>query len=149
MYYNSFVYRSLSGSPLNGSQQDSRKEQSYIPMPAGYSVAPDSSEIAKNVIAKHLWGVWRMCTQSKCYGGGHYRNHGSAAGVKDSVQMWQKSGNNYRIKPGKPWYKLLIRRKCTGASKAFPRTPLPPPSVRPTLHLVPNLPSCPCPCLAV
>merc|ERR1711967_116623 len=97
-----------------------KEEQKYLKMPHGYSVAPDSPVIAHNVIAKHKWNVWRMCTQSKCYAGLHYG--GSAGSVKNHDKMWDNHGDHYRITPTHNWYKLLVRTRCMSPPPPPPTT---------------------------
>ena len=36
--------------------------------------------------------------------------------VKDNYKHWEQSGNQYRIKVGNGWYRLLIRKRCQSAA---------------------------------
>jgi hypothetical protein len=113
--YNGFNYRTLYGAPKDGTTSNTNEEQVYAPMPAGFSVSPnsatDTTDIAQYVIAPHYWDVWRLCTESKCYGGLHY--FGSPI-VKNTGTLWETDGaGNYRIQPTqRDWYRLLIREPC-------------------------------------
>jgi hypothetical protein len=109
-------YRTLYGASVSANiyGRYNTQEQSFKTMPQGYDVSPDDSDIVANVIAPHLWDVWRLCTSTKCWGGYHYgpghsNEHGT---LKDSSRHWQQSGSMYRITPGNDWYRLLIRTKC-------------------------------------
>merc|ERR1712072_1045922 len=70
--YSGYVYRTLYGTPIDGTGHDGNEEKTYKEMPAGYEVAPDDTDIATNVIKPHTWNVWRPCTQTSCWAGKHY-----------------------------------------------------------------------------
>eukprot|EP00729_Bicosta_minor_P004596 gene4596-2684_t len=114
--YNGCKYRTLLEAYVNGAGRYSSAEQTYTPMPVGYSVAPDDQDIVDNVIAPYYWDVWRLCTESKAWGTKHYGvpSYNMSAGIeKDSVKKWENNGNDYRIIPGRDYYRLLIRAVTT------------------------------------
>ena len=109
--YDGYTYQTLLEADVNGADRYNDAEQTYTPMPAGFSVAPDDQDIVDNVIAPYYWDVWRLCTESKAWAAKHY---GTNAGMlKDSKKKWESNGNVYRIIPGDPWYRLLIRAATT------------------------------------
>ena len=87
------------------------QEQTYKEMPEGYEVAPDDADIVTNVIANNYWDVWRLCTLNKCNRGKHY-SVSERGSESDSSRHFDQLGNQYRIKPGNDWYRLLIRTPC-------------------------------------
>lgn len=87
-------------------------------MPAGYDVVPDDASVVADVIAQHTWDAWRICTQTKCWGGAHYAPWGEAGADKTDGGIlspnWETDGDGqFRIIPGTPdWARLLIRTLC-------------------------------------
>ena len=116
LVYDGYIYRTLSGAPVDGPTTDTTEEQTYMAMPAGYTVAPDDASVVANVIATHTWDAWRICTQTKTWSGLHY---GGGAGLDRTEHPvlspnWETDGQGqYRIIPGTPAYtRLLIRTPC-------------------------------------
>jgi hypothetical protein len=139
--YDGYVYRTLYGASKDDSTQQTNQEQTYMEMPAGYEVTPDPDNadidgqvpgpgtVVANVIAEYNWGIFRLCTASKCWAtrnyppltptagppgtvpqmAGKYRGH-----LIDTKAKWSQDGNNFRTDGN--IYRLLIRSKCWSAA---------------------------------
>ena len=103
--YNGKIYGTLGKRPKTGSGTSC--QDSYITLPVGYVLAPDTSAIRTNVVAKFNWDTHIMILASgKGYVTSGYSSPGSEFG--DSQTKYSKSGNSYKAR----WcsYQILYER---------------------------------------
>ena len=111
--YGGYVYRTLEPALITGTQYSTSVEKEWLPIPAGYQIAPNSdasNSVGPNVIGMYPWNAYRICTDSECYGGAYYSTAGT---VRDTSRRWESNGTHARILPSaSSWYRVLLRIEC-------------------------------------
>jgi hypothetical protein len=99
--YNNYEYAMLDGTKANNNAVAC--QNNWLPLPAGWELAPFSEDVAKNVIAAHNWG-----TSVVVFSNGQGWGTKSYGGNIFGGSWFSQSGNQY--KPAGCNMRMLIRR---------------------------------------